>query len=203
MSTKKIWIIAIFTGFIAAILLYSSLISSSSSQEEEQEQQALEQQAAEQAEEEALTRQQVNPMDDIEQGMRAVSIPIDNTVHGVSGYIEPKSHVDIIAFETLEPEMDDEDSEEIEVETAGEELSAELLLQNVKVLAAGRAYDAEADALRYVQITVEVTPEEGVLLSLAEKNADGFYFMLRDEEDDSIEEEGVEITRPILRGEGQ
>jgi pilus assembly protein CpaB len=203
MNTKKIWIIAIFAGLIAAVLLYSSVISSTTSSEREAEE-ALEQQAAEEAEqEEAMERGLTNPIDEIEEGMRGISLYINRSEEGVSGYIEPQSHVDIIAFKKPEDAEEDDEEEEMEMGRWQEELTAELLLQNVKVLAAGRAYDSEGDALRYEEVTVEVTPEEGVVLSLASKNMDGFYFMLRQEGDDSIVEEPVEITRPIMRGADQ
>jgi pilus assembly protein CpaB len=204
MNTKKIWITAIFAGLVAAVLVYSSVISSTTSSEREAEE-ALEQQAAEEAEqEEAMERGLTNPIDEIEEGMRAISLYINRSEEGVSGYIEPQSRVDIIAFTKPEDaEEEDNEDEEMEPELWHEELTAELLLQDVKVLAAGRAYDSDGDALRYEQVTVEVTPEDGVVLSLASKNRDGFYFMLRQEGDDSIVEEPVELTRPIMRGADQ
>jgi pilus assembly protein CpaB len=203
MNTKKIWITAIFAGLIAAVLLYSSVISNTTSSEREAEE-ALEQQAAEEAEqEEAMERGLTNPIDEIEEGMRGISLFINHSQEGVSGYIEPQSHVDIITFKKPEDAEEDDEEEEMEMGRWHEELTAELLLQNVKVLAAGRAYDSEGEALRYEEVTVEVTPEEGVVLSLASKNTDGFYFMLRQEGDDSIVEEPVEITRPIMRGADQ
>lgn len=206
MNTKKIWITAIFAGLIAAVLVYSSVISNMTSSEQEA-QEALEQQAAEDAErEEAMERGLTNPMVEIEEGMRAISLFINRSEEGVSGYIEPQSHVDIIAFtkpEDTEISEEEEQEEEMQPELWDEELTAELLLQDVKVLAAGRAYDTDGDALRYDQITVEVTPEDGVLLSLASKNKDNFYFMLRQEGDDSLVEEPVELTRPLMRGADQ
>lgn len=198
MNTKKVWIAAVVTGMIAAVLIYSAFITNITSPEEEA-QIAEEQAAAEEQEAEAAyERNKVNPIVEIEDGKRAVSLRVMHTEEGVSGYIEPKSRVDIVAYHTDVEKEQEEDSEEV---SETEFLTAELILQDVKVLASGASADSENEALRYETVTVEVTPEEGVLLSLAAKDQDGFYFLLRNEEDESINEDEISLTRQVMKGE--
>jgi pilus assembly protein CpaB len=198
MNSKKIWVMAIFAGLIASLLIYSSFIMNMTTPEEA-EQEAVEQRAAEEAEqEEALSRGIANPIAEIGEGMRAVSLHMDAPEEGVAGYLKPNSRVDIIAYSYPEVEAVEEGEPEPE-----EEITGEMILQNVKVLASGTAADSDGEAARYDKVTVEVAPEDGVLLSLASKNSDGFYFMLRDENDEEIVEEEITITRSIRRGGGE
>jgi Flp pilus assembly protein CpaB len=200
MNTKKVWLAALVTGMIAAVLIYSAFVTNITSPEEEA-QIAEEQAAMEEREAEAeFERNKVNPIVEIEEGKRAVSLRVTHTEEGVSGYIEPKSKVDIVAYQTEIEEEQEEDSEDI---SETEFLTAELILQDVKVLASGASADSENEALRYETVTVEVTPEEGVLLSLAAKDQDGFYFLLRNDEDGSVEEDEISLTRQVMKGERQ
>jgi pilus assembly protein CpaB len=199
MNMKKIWIASLVTGMIAAVLIYSAFVTNITSPEEaevaEQEQAAAEEQEME----EAFAREKANPIVEIEEGKRAMSLRVANPEEGVSGYIEPKDRVDVVAYytEVEEGEEDEETGESSETEL----LTAELIMQDLKVLASGISADSENEALRYETVTVEVTPEEGVELSLAAKDQDGFYFMLREEEDGTTLEERINITRPVMKGE--
>lgn len=209
MKTKRLWIWSLIFGIMASLLVYGFVfmnfsepaLSESEPTEEELAAAALEEE--ERLAEEAFQREKVNPIVEISEGKRAISLKVALIEEGVSGYIEPKSYVDIIAYSTnfeeeeaVEGEEAVEREEPLEIET----LTAELILQNVKVLASGASADTEDEALRYETVTVEVTPEEGVLLSLAAKDQDGFYFMLRNEEDDQLGNP-VQLTRQVVKGD--
>ncbi len=51
-------------------------------------------------------------------------------------------------------------------------------------------------------VTLEVTPEEGVMLSLAAKDKDGFYFMLRNTKDSATGKLNYKQTREVIKEEG-
>lgn len=204
MKTKRLWIWSLIFGVMASLLVYGFVFMNfsepASSSPEPTEEEIAEALAEEErlAEEAAFNRDKVNPIVEIEDGKRAISLKVALIEEGVSGYIEPKSYVDIIAYST---KFDEEEAEEGEEPQEIENLTAELVLQNVKVLASGASADTEDEALRYETVTVEVTPEEGVLLSLAAKDQDGFYFMLRNEEDNEMQEDSVRLTRQVVKGE--
>ena len=139
----------------------------------------------EEVEPEDQKREMGNPILEVSKGKRAVSIKI-NLEEGVSGYIEPESKVDIMAFEI------DEDAEKVSQ-------TAVLVLENVKVLASGKSPDSPDEALRYETVTVEVTPEEGLVLGLTAKYKDGFYLMLRNDEDTSTGKKGLKETKELLK----
>lgn len=204
MKTKRLWIWSLIFGVIASLLVYGFVFMnlttpvSSSSESTAEELAVAAQKEEERLAEAVFEREKVNPIVEISDGKRAISLRVSLNEEGVSGYIEPKSQIDIIAFSTVFESEEMEGSEEVDKK---EFLSAELILQNVKVLASGSSADKEDEALRYQTVTVEVTPEEGVLLSLAAKEKDGFYFMLRNEEDDHLQAEPVQLTRQVVKGE--
>ena len=140
--------------------------------------------------EKALAREFVNPIVDVSKGKRAISIKV-NLEQGVSGYIAPNSMVDVIAYETTKDDA-----------TKKEFKSAVLVLENVKVLTSGKSSDNKEAALKYETVTLEVTPEEGVVLSLASKDKDGFYLMLRNTEDTETGKAGLKQTREVIKEEG-
>ncbi|MCF6320256.1 MAG: Flp pilus assembly protein CpaB [Rhizobiaceae bacterium] len=82
-------------------------------------------------------------------GMRAVTIPVDD-VSGVAGFITPGDRVDIVLI------------------SSGETMSADLILQNVKVLTIDQAADERDTSAKIANaVTVEVTSEDARKLALA------------------------------------
>ncbi len=125
-------------------------------------------------------------MVEVSEGKRAISL---KTIleGGVSGYIEPNANVDVIAYETT-----------IDENTKKKYKSSVLVLQNIKVLAIGKSSDTTQEALDYQTVTLEVTPDQGLMLSLAAKDKDGFYFMLRNTKDEGVIEDMKRSTREVL-----
>ncbi|WP_066314422.1 Flp pilus assembly protein CpaB [Bacillus sp. FJAT-29814] len=200
MNTKKIWLISLILGLIVAGFLYVSIFSKESgstpastsvSQEtnkDKSQKSAEEKEKEKQAEKEkALVREFANPIVDVSTGRRAISIRV-NLEGGVSGYIAPNSMVDVIAYETTK---DDAANKEFK--------SAVLVLENVKVLSSGQSSDTKEAALKYETVTLEVTTEEGVMLSLAAKDKDGFYLMLRNKDDKETGKAGIKHTREVIK----
>lgn len=204
MNTKKIWIISLILGIFVAGFVYLSIFakqnastpaSSQVSQENGNDKKSVsETDKAKQDEEKkkaekekALEREFINPIVDIEKGKRAISIKI-NTEQGVSGYIAPNSKVDVIAYETTKDDK-----------TGKEYKSAVLILENVKVLTSGKSSDNKEEVLHYETVTLEVTVEEGVMLGLAAKDKDGFYLLLRNEEDTEAGKAGLKNTREVIK----
>jgi pilus assembly protein CpaB len=75
-------------------------------------------------------------------GMRAVTIPVDD-VSGVAGFITPGDRVDIVLIRS------------------GETMSADLILQNVKVITVDQAADVRNTGAKIANaITLEVTSED-------------------------------------------
>ncbi|MCP4071657.1 MAG: Flp pilus assembly protein CpaB [Hyphomicrobiales bacterium] len=82
-------------------------------------------------------------------GMRAVTIPVDD-VSGVAGFITPGDRVDIVLIRS------------------GETMSADVILQNVKVITVDQAADERNTSAKVANaITLEVTSEEAKKLALA------------------------------------
>ncbi|WP_421381607.1 Flp pilus assembly protein CpaB [Bacillus salacetis] len=191
MKTKRIWIWSFLFGIIAAVIAYAAIFpgntplpattSTAKADNEEKKEEPEE-------EPEEVSRQFNNPMETVADGMRAISLRALNVEQGLSGYIEPGSYIDIVAFES-----------KIDKKLDKEYRSSVLMLQNVKVLSSGKAADAPEEALRYETITVEVTPQQGVELSLASLDESGFYFMLRNEDDHQSIKDRVSFTREIIK----
>lgn len=82
-------------------------------------------------------------------GMRAVTIPVDD-VSGVAGFITPGDRVDIVLIRS------------------GETMTADLILQNVKVITVDQGADVRNTGAKIANaITLEVTSEEAKKLALA------------------------------------
>lgn len=82
-------------------------------------------------------------------GMRAVSIPVDD-ISGVAGFITPGDRVDIVLIRS------------------GETMSADLILENVKVITVDQAADERNTGAKLANaITLEVTSEDARKLALA------------------------------------
>ena len=194
MNTKKIWMWSLILGFMVAIIAYFAMfpkqqasVATSGEVEQASSNNAESDNKAEAEEEIDLTREITNPMVEVEKGKRAISIYVD-IAPGVSGYVEPESKVDVIAYESDKDEEKDK-----------EYRSAVLVLENVKVLTSGNSSNSKEEALNYQNVTLEVTPEEGVMLSLASKDKDGFYLMLRNEADTETGKQGFKHTREVLK----
>lgn len=197
MNTKKIWMISVVLGMAVAAFAYITIFSkdtittasgAESSQEQKKEDPSNKQ--AEKKKEEKPEREFTNSIVAVSKGKRAISLRV-NLEEGISGFVAPNSMVDVIAYETTKDDA-----------TKKEFKSAVLVLENVKVLTSGKSADNQAEALQYETVTVEVTPEEGVMLGLAAKDKDGFYLMLRNTEDTESGKAGIKQTREVIKEEG-
>ncbi|OLS36896.1 Flp pilus assembly protein CpaB [Bacillus sp. MRMR6] len=197
MHTKKIWLVSLVLGLMVAGFVYFTMFSKNEAitpasttvnqgQDEEAERKKLEEEKK--AEKEAaLDREFINPIVDVSTGKRAISLKV-NLESGLSGYIAPNSMVDVIAYESMRDDA-----------TKKEYRSAVLVLENVKVLTSGKSSDSKETVLNYETVTLEVTPEEGVVLSLASLDKDGFYLMIRNPEDSETGKQGIKQTREIIK----
>ncbi len=184
MKTKRIWMWSVIFGAFATVIVYVALFTNLTTDAETEVKKVEEPEVA--TETTIPKREMPNAIVEVSEGKRAISIDVE-LAPGVSGYIEPNSFVDVIAYET----MIDEEKKEFK--------SAVMMLQKVKVLSSGKSPDSTEEALHYVTVTLEVTPEEGVSLSLAAKDKDGFYLMLRNSEDDGTVKEGLKETRQVYK----
>lgn len=201
MNTKRIWMMSLILGIMVAVIAYVTLFAGNTAtptssdadvgQREMDGDQTDDGTASEEEVGEIPIREKANPIAEITEGKRAVSILVA-TVPGVSGYVEPNSMVDVVAYETTKETPEGATKEK-------EFKAAVLILENVKVLASGKAPDTADEALRYEMVTLEVTPEEGVMLSLASKDKDGFYLMLRNEEDTATGKKGYAEKREVIK----
>lgn len=121
----------------------------------------------------------------IPHGMRAISVAV-NVVSGVSGFILPKSWVDVLA--TVAPSNDKEKT------------FTQMILENVQVLAVDQTFKKNDDDPMTVQsVTLLVTPEEAERLTLA-SNEGKLQLMLRNTADaGSHETEGVLLSQLLKR----
>ncbi|MDG5788470.1 Flp pilus assembly protein CpaB [Evansella sp. AB-P1] len=166
MNTKRIWIIALIFGTLSATL-FMIFISNSTNDLADVENEDL---LSEEMEQEFELEKEQQSLLEIEEGNRAMSVSV-NDVQGVSGFIRSGDYVDIISHL---PSID----EGIPM--------AQLLLQNVRVLSVGRPQVFGEEYASYGTVTLEVTPEEGVALSLSVENG-YIVFMLRGEGDNEVE----------------
>lgn len=119
----------------------------------------------------------------IQPGKRAISVPV-NEYEGVSGFIQPGSYIDVNVI-----------VKGVSNDPLGDaNLSAHVLLQNIKVLATGikktvlkpsdsQAKDNQPNTASnnqdiYHEVVLEVTPAEGIALTLAAKKGT-VYLTLR------------------------
>ncbi|MBO8172216.1 MAG: Flp pilus assembly protein CpaB [Bacillaceae bacterium] len=197
MKTRKIWIWAILFGLMASITLYFTVflkytpgsaqtgtpdtvpVTSDSNNEDPASQ---DQTPKDQDAEADTTANKIIP---IEEGKRAISIKV-NDVQGVSGFVKPGDHVDLVSI-IRPPE---------EAIQQGQHAAAQILLQNVKVLAVGHAADHEEEAARYTSVTIEVTPREGLFVGFATKHE--LYLMLRKTGDETLEPEHTHVHEDEL-----
>lgn len=99
----------------------------------------------------------------IPDGLRAMSIQADN-VRGVAGFVGPGSHVDII-LTTRPPEATDSSSRT----AADEGQVAQVVAENIRVLAIGRSVQSEGEERPQQAgiVTLLVTPEQAAKIALA------------------------------------
>jgi pilus assembly protein CpaB len=97
-------------------------------------------------------------------GMRAITIGVNDTT-GIKSMIRPGDYVDIIAQYQVDEFIFNTDGE-LESKTVPE---AKLLLQLKLVLAVDQVMQQSGSAA-YTTLTLEVTPEEAVRLSLSESS---------------------------------
>jgi pilus assembly protein CpaB len=204
MNTKKIWIISLILGLTVAGFSYLTIFSkekvttaaegtvtqeNTEKQDESSDKNIEDEKKAEK--EKAFVREYTNPIVEVSKGKRAISLKV-NLEQGVSGYIAPNSMVDVIAYETTKDDA-----------TKKEFKSAVLVLENVKVLTSGQSSSNKEEALHYETVTLEVTPEQGIMLGLASKDKDGFYLMLRNTEDTATGKAGLKQTREVIKEEAE
>ncbi|WP_053367496.1 Flp pilus assembly protein CpaB [Bacillus sp. FJAT-27245] len=109
----------------------------------------------------------------ISDGKRAMTIQVSD-VQGIAGFIEPNSHVDVVAKLTVP-----KDAKE------GQHDAGTLIIQNARVLAVGHAADDAEAMKRYQMVTLEVNPREGLTLGFSTKYE--LYLMLRKDGDNKLD----------------
>jgi len=93
----------------------------------------------------------------IDEGMRAVSVRM-NDVDGVAGFVLPGDYIDVIYTHDAE----------VRVPAAGQNLRADILLQNIKVLGIDQNLNVESAAPEIPKtVTLEVTNAQAQKLNLA------------------------------------
>jgi pilus assembly protein CpaB len=188
MNSKKIWIMSLIFGLLMAFVVYIGFFANNAEKVSNNDVKKAEEVKKEDAKktQDAINDNIKNPMVKVSEGKRAISL---KTVleAGVSGYIAPEAQVDVIAYETAK---DDAAKKKFK--------SSVLVLQNIKVLAVGKSSDTPQEALDYQTVTLEVTPDQGLMLSLAAKDKDGFYFMLRNTKDKGVIEDMKRSTREMI-----
>jgi|GEM_PF-99729 len=106
----------------------------------------------------------------VQMGMRAMAVRVTDVV-GVAGFVQPGLRVDVLV--TGRPPR-------------GQVPMTATVLQNIKVLSSGPALmpDARGQAISYQSVTLEVTPEQAEILTLA-TNEGRIQLVLRNSKDDS------------------
>ena len=117
----------------------------------------------------------------INEGMRGMSVKVDN-VTGVSGFITPNSHVDVLAAGTLEG-------------GAGHGQRSKLILQNIKVLATGTSIEQKDNKpVEVPTVTLLVSPQDAEKLTLATRQ-EPVRLALRSYRDDRLADTpGINLT---------
>jgi pilus assembly protein CpaB len=110
----------------------------------------------------------------IPQGMRAVSVRVNDVV-SVAGFVQPGSHVDVLA-----------------TGNQGNEHQTATALENVLVLAVGRSLDRNSDAAIAPVITFALSPDDAQKLALVSQEA-RIQLALRNPMD--TKKEGISATR--------
>ncbi len=201
MNSKKLWLVAMVFGLIAAGMMYF-LVTESTNQtvepastaaedekkdeeaEADEEKKAKASDGKEKSQTEETAEFTGNEILPVQKGNRAMTMKVTD-VTGVAGFIEAGSYVDVVGVMTVPKEYKDTQHD-----------SATLLLENVKVLAIGHAADDEETMKRYQMVTVEVSPKQGLALGFATRYE--LYLMLRQEGDKKLAPEGTHIHEDDL-----
>lgn len=119
----------------------------------------------------------------VKPGMRAITIGVNDTT-GLKGMIRPGDYLDIVAlYQVEQTNINAQGLEEVKLVPM-----AKLLLQKIMVLAIDQSMQ-EKETVNYSTLTLEVTPEQAIMLSLSEYNG-LLKAILRspvDEEDASVQ----------------
>lgn len=156
---------------------------------------------------EARKREQFAPK--ITTGMRALSIPV-NSIASCSQLVEPGDRVDILIHleisAPIENQADIRNVGMVPIMTEVKEPMTIYLLQDVKVMAAGKTLESmlkkvEEVDLGYGAVTIECTPDEASVVAFATFASDEttggqtpFTLLLRNPQDDGFLEK-VSVTR--------
>jgi pilus assembly protein CpaB len=133
----------------------------------------------------------------IKPGMRAVSIVVRNDT-GVSGFVLPGDRVDVNEFMDL-----DESKGFVEGARVSANILARPVLRHVKVLAVDQTFDSNLEGAKPSQtVTLEVTPEDALVLGAASQRAAlGLALISRDEEAmvQAVTEEKPVVVKPVVQ----
>ena len=122
----------------------------------------------------------------IPEGMRGMSVKVD-TVTGVSGFITPNSHVDVVISGTPEGETDPK---------------GKVVLQNVKVLAIGKTIEQKDEKpVEVPTVTLLVNTDDAERLTLATRY-EPVRLALRNYRDEEVVRTAGVATRALFQGDG-
>src|SRR5438132_4813780 len=122
----------------------------------------------------------------IPEGMRGMSVRVD-TVTGVSGFITPNSHVDVVIAGQAEGEQDQK---------------SKVVLQNVKVRANGKSIEQKDEKpVEVPTVTLLVTPEDAERLTLATRY-EPVRLALRNYRDEEVVRTSGVVTKALFQGDG-
>lgn len=148
MNTKRIWMLAIIFGAIMSFIFYIVTTNNGNTNGT-----ATEETVNEDVSETVPNEETTTNILEITSGKRAISIAVDQ-VTSVSGFVQPGSFVDIIAAVPAQN---------------GGTTTAQVLLENIRVLAVGKTASGENEEIpdSYEMVTLEVTPQQGTSLTQA------------------------------------
>lgn len=122
----------------------------------------------------------------IPEGMRGMSIRVD-PVTGVSGFITPNSHVDVVISGTPEGEQDQR---------------GKVVLQNVKVLAIGKIIEQKDEKpVEVPTVTLLLSPEDAERLTIATRY-EPVRLALRNYRDEEVVRTAGVATKALFQGDG-
>ncbi|MFD1020641.1 Flp pilus assembly protein CpaB [Thalassobacillus hwangdonensis] len=203
MKTKKLWIWSFLFGLLATGILYVyintnlELTEASDQADEPTESSTTEDEivVSDTTDEAELSESVVHAADndektpstqslEISKGKRAMTIHVADH-QGVAGYINEGSYVDVVAKL---------DGTEEKLPNAGS-----LVLQNIKVLSVNHASHETAEQEQHTHlVTVEVTPDEGVTLSLSTNHE--LYLLLRGDKDNDVDKAIYLNEKDLFKG---
>lgn len=135
-----------------------------------------------------------NLSDEIQAGMRAVSIPVSGAA-AVAGHVRPNDHVDVLGMFALPEDGNDENAQLVTL----------TVLQNVTVLATGsdtaRTISAARSRAGYSTVTLLVTPREAEILVFAQQMKGRLFLTLRNARDVYTEAEMPRVNFARIEGE--